>query len=205
MRTVYQKLKARRGVPRVVAKADDAAVVTMPLPASAAVRCTRCRREATYYTAVGSWKHPMDVQSAAVWRHRVVVVPASDDWSAVWYFPHVVTPGTEGAGSCLSLYRHQLERNVGVAECATCGTQRRHELQWPGDAFYRVDIGRACLWAASRADMIELRAYIVSRDRRQMYRSGAAHWATRYLPREVIVAKSRERVVAAIDVLLART
>lgn len=53
--------------------------------------------------------------------------------------------------------------------------------------------------------MLELRSYVSSKDRRQMYRSGTAHWASRYLPRDVILAKSRERVLAAIDSLLART
>lgn len=86
-----------------------------------------------------------------------------------------------------------------------CCTQRVHKLRWPQHAFYRVNIGTSCLWAVNRADMLELRSYVSSKDRRQMYRSGTAHWASRYLPRDVILAKSRERVLAAIDSLLART
>ncbi|HLP84642.1 MAG TPA: hypothetical protein VK157_09865 [Phycisphaerales bacterium] len=205
MRTVYQKLKPRQTTRHTVTMPAVSSPVPMPLPRSAAVLCARCRREATFYTAAATWCHPMDAQSEAAWRHRVVVEPRGDDCSTVWYFPHIVPPGTKGAGSSFLVYRHYFQGDVGVVECATCGTQRRHELRWPRDAFYRVSVGRATLWAADRADMVELRAYIASSDRRQMYRSGVAHWATRYLPRDVIVAKNRERVVAAVDTLLART
>lgn len=123
----------------------------------------------------------------------------------MWFFPRIVPPRTPGASHFLSLYRGAQQGNLGVLECTTCGTQRPHVLDWPRHAFYRIDLGRACLWAVNRADLIELREYIAAKNRRQMYRSGAAHYATRYLPREVIIAKSRERILAAIDTLLARS
>lgn len=177
----------------------------MPHPKSAAVHCSRCRREATFYTAVAEWKHPVDRSTLSTWRHQVAVERRSDESSFVWFFPHIIPPSTLGAGRCFSLYRHYFQGDLGVVDCEACCTQRVHELQWPKHAFYRVSIGSSCLWAVNRADMLELRAYIVSKDRRQMYRSGVAHWASRYLPREVVLAKRRERVLAAIDALMART
>jgi hypothetical protein len=208
MRTVYQKLKASRRpqrLPRADAGVQDCPPTPMPLPQTAAVRCNRCRSEATFHTSVSEWKHPMDVASATSWRHRVAIEPQDDRSSLVWFFPHIVAPGTLNPAQYLSLYRSYSRGDVGVLECTTCGTQKAHVLDWPRQAFYRVQVGRVCLWAVNRGDLIDLREYIASTNRREMYRSGAAHYATRYLPRPVIVAKNRPRVVAAIDALLAQS
>lgn len=208
MRTVYQKPRRDRGTGRhggLTVPTPETPLVPMPHPKSAAVQCPRCRREAAFHTAVAEWKHPPDLSTSTTWRHQVAVERCSDDSSRVWFFPHLIPPGTPGAGRCFSLYRHYFQGDVGVVECGACCTQRVHALQWPLQAFYRVNVGASCLWAVNRADMLQLRAYIATKDRRQMYRSGVAHWASRYLPRDVILAKSRARVLAAIDALLART
>ncbi len=208
MRTVYQKPRRQPGMSRadaLIVGANAVFLTPMPQPQTAAIHCPKCRREATFYTAMAEWKHPMDVSTVNAWRHKVAVEHRGEQSSTVWFFPHVIPPGTSGAGRCFSLYRHYFQGDLGVMECGMCCRQRVHELQWPQHAFYRVNIGTSCLWAVNRADMLELRSYVASKDRRQMYRSGAAHWASRYLPRDVILAKSRQRVVDAIDGLLART
>lgn len=208
MRTVYQKPRRQRGLRRAdasILETSAPSLTPMPRPKTAAIQCPKCKREATFYTAMAEWTHPMDTSTVTGWRHKVALERRGEQSSTVWFFPHIIAPGTPGAGRCFSLYRHYFQGDLGVMECVMCCTQRVHELRWPQHAFYRVNIGTSCLWAVNRADMLELRSYVSSKDRRQIYRSGTAHWASRYLPRDVILAKSRERVLAAIDSLLART
>lgn len=54
--------------------------------------------------------------------------------------------------------------DYGVIICS-CGLRRKHSLQWPHDAFYKVDYRSKMLWAFDREIAFELRNYILSTNR----------------------------------------
>lgn len=56
---------------------------------------------------------------------------------------------------------------LGVMTCTRCHQRRRHDLQWPDDAYFSVDYRGHRLWAYNRAYAVKLMNYIRSNERRK--------------------------------------
>ena len=54
---------------------------------------------------------------------------------------------------------------AGAILCDACGLNRKHDLDWPNDAFYQIEYRNSVLWAFNRDSASELLTYIESEDR----------------------------------------
>jgi len=88
--------------------------------------------------------------------------------------------------------------DFGVIACPGCGLRRKHQLDWPKDAFYKAELSMGLLWAYSRQHLVQIRHHVagdrVPRGNLDMNR----------VPKEFILLRHRTRVLKAIDELLAR-
>lgn len=85
----------------------------------------------------------------------------------------------------------------GVVICGSCGVRRRAVLNWPDEAFYKVEHLGQCLWAFNRDHLQSMRDYIASEDRD---RSRHAYpLALMKIPSVFLTAKARAPMVKKID------
>ena len=86
----------------------------------------------------------------------------------------------------------------GVISCRHCTLLRKHQLQWPRDAYYAVPVKDQVLWAWDRTTLIEVREHVAS-----VIRAKRSHPLLKYLPRHFLIGKHRAAVVKAINSKLA--
>lgn len=100
-------------------------------------------------------------------------------------------PWTEPLGG-YPLMRH------GLARCAACGLRRRHELNWPADAYWCWDIRGRMLWARDRAHALEILEHV-----RLEHRPARTSPGLKRLPGFFLTAANRELVLSKIEKSLA--
>lgn len=91
--------------------------------------------------------------------------------------------------------------NIGVVVCGTCDARRKHQLRWPGDAFFTVDHLGHTLWAFNRDHLQSMRDYLASEDRDRS--KHAYPLALMKIPGVFLTAKARDALVKKLDKLLA--
>jgi hypothetical protein len=89
----------------------------------------------------------------------------------------------------------------GIVSCLRCINRYEHKLNWPADAFYRVEHRGKVLWAWNREYLIVVREFIAS----PMRTSYGSYYFRRKLPKFFLLAKNRKNLVDKIDALLAST
>lgn len=66
-------------------------------------------------------------------------------------------------------HSHYLYRShgfdIGVLVCTKCQAQRKHNLKWPDDAYFKIQYKGQTLWAFDKSSGVELLNYIQSTDR----------------------------------------
>ena len=88
----------------------------------------------------------------------------------------------------------------GAIMCAGCGLRKKHELDWPHDAYFQTDHRGHLLWAFNREALVDLRDFVASEQRRfEDYTWG---WCLRHVPAVFLTAKARSAVVKKLDRLL---
>lgn len=99
------------------------------------------------------------------------------------------------------LYRgHGLD--IGTAMCDVCNLRRKHDLNWPMDAFFQIEYRRSCLWAFHRESAVELRAFIASHDRKpEKFKWGKF---LLHVPTHFLHDNARETIVKRLDKVLAQ-
>jgi len=91
------------------------------------------------------------------------------------------------------------ERPVwGVISCRSCPCRRKHKLDWPQDAFYKVEVCNDVLWGWSRDHFVSIRDFISSKDRDLGKRPNYS-WLHKKIPAHFLNVKRRAAVVKAID------
>lgn len=55
--------------------------------------------------------------------------------------------------------------DIGVVVCPKCQFQRKHNLKWPDDAYFKIQYKGQLLWAFDRSSGLELLKFIQSTDR----------------------------------------
>jgi hypothetical protein len=105
----------------------------------------------------------------------------------------------------------------GLLQCLACGRQGSHILDWPEDAYFKIDYRGRALWAHTRQDTQILRDFIASKERvhrgEEMLRHDGHRWVSRwrpaqflrFVPSHFLTAKARDRVVKLLDRLLEST
>ena len=90
--------------------------------------------------------------------------------------------------------------HTGAILCAKCGLNCKHELDWPGDAFFQIEYRNNVLWAFDRDIASELLEYIASQDRdRHRFRH---HLFLMKIPSVFLSKKARETVVKKLAAVL---
>jgi hypothetical protein len=164
------------------------------MPLAVAVACPRCGSESRFVPPFrfvsGDTPNPKRLRR---WNSLLVVER----------FPEVF-PWTDRDNPFPSMFWGTPKRRwedypiVGVLKCPACTLLRKHRLTWPADAFYRVRVGRATLWAWDRRSLIWIRDHIAATDRPKR------RWPIlKYLPSHFLAAKRRGAIVRAIDSSLA--
>lgn len=97
------------------------------------------------------------------------------------------------------LYRsHELD--IGTVVCSRCSLRRKHHLNWPGDAHFRIEHRGETLWAFHKESLIDLIDFIASDDRNASQYKW--HSFLRHLPKSFLGAKAREAVLKKLQRLL---
>ncbi len=90
--------------------------------------------------------------------------------------------------------------DLGTIVCNSCHMRRKHVLNWPDDAYFKIDHKNGVLWAFDREYASELLRYIRSEDRdRGKFRHRASLMK---VPTKFLTAKVRESVARALDRIL---
>lgn len=92
----------------------------------------------------------------------------------------------------------------GEVRCLSCTKAGPHQLDWPADAWFRVEHRGETLWALDRSMMTAMRDFIAAGAERSKARRESVYWD--YLlriPSGFLAAKARETVLKTIDACLA--
>jgi hypothetical protein len=90
---------------------------------------------------------------------------------------------------------------VGEVSCPKCVSRYSHTLNWPSDAFYRVEHRGKVLWAWNREYLVMVREFVASPARN----TEGSYYLRRKIPKFFLLAKNRERIVGKINAVLAAT
>ncbi len=88
----------------------------------------------------------------------------------------------------------------GQVRCSACGHAARHVLDWPSDAWFKLDHRGETLWARDAEMLAEIRRFIAAGAERQAIKKTSSH--ARYLvriPSTFLKATDRETLLRKID------
>lgn len=93
-----------------------------------------------------------------------------------------------------------LNRHVaGVTQCDVCCSRKKHFLNWPADAYYKVATRVGELWAWNRVFLIAAQSYIRSNTRDLSSHGHGTSLYLRAIPKEFLLVANREHIVRCID------
>jgi hypothetical protein len=185
-----------------------------PMPHEVAVACPQCDKEAVFESAVwvgiGRKKDVPFFKRSRLFEYVNIPDPYRCSHYAVYYprlygrgvapirkLPDRYTPQDWKPPKYWSEYKgHRL----GTISCAACGLLRKHNLDWPKEAFYQVTIRGRTLWAYNRNYAVELQEFIQSTDRQQ--ERFKSMLALDVVPTHFLTAKVRDEVVKKLGALL---
>ncbi len=186
------------------------------MPHEVAVVCPQCRREAVFEASV--WvgiplkKDVPFFKKSPLFEYVHCPQPMGHSHFA-GYYPRLHGRGVEPIQELPEGYSpqdwappqyHKRYRGsrLGTISCA-CGLLRKHDLDWPKDAFYQVDVRGRTLWAYDRSYAKDLLEYIESKDRnRHQFRNGFSLYV---VPTHFQTAKVRDEVSKKLGKLLQNT
>ena len=90
----------------------------------------------------------------------------------------------------------------GVCSCPACTFRAKHLLDWPSDAYYTTNVRGQALWAWTREEVVALRDFIASRDRKYLGTARQHFWFLRHVPNHFIEVKHRTEVLKKLERLL---
>lgn len=93
-----------------------------------------------------------------------------------------------------------LANGLGALVCEACGHRAKHELDWPADAYYKIEHRGRTLWAFDRSSTVALRDFVASK-RRDIAKAGWGAFLLR-IPAWFLARSARETVVKRLDRLL---
>ena len=122
-------------------------------------------------------------------------------WGAQSYI-HERFPGVLGWSDSDSPMRDasflRTVRIIGVLCCSCCASRRKHVLDWPTDAYYRVEVAGGLIWAWDRQHVIRLVNYLSAE-----HLEPSVGWFLRHIPKCFLLKRNRGKVVKALGALLA--
>ena len=100
-----------------------------------------------------------------------------------------------------SKYWYRGSADHGTVRCNICYQRQKHQLEWPRDAFFQVDIRGNTLWAFNQESLIALRHFIASRERGKARRGPYQSFLMK-VPTHFLEAKVRDEAVKKLNGLL---
>jgi hypothetical protein len=126
-------------------------IVNWPARGDLAVSCPSCRCEAVFTSPYGFLRREAAERAAGDSRLQGV------RWSGG--FVVVRFPDTFPWRDRNNPYtQHRRGQIWGVISCGQCAFRKKHLLDWPADAFYKIDSPAGMLWAYTRAHLVQIRA-----------------------------------------------
>jgi hypothetical protein len=160
-----------------------------PARGDLAVACKRCKSEAIF-TSPYDFLRDEAAEEAA--RDSRVSGAKWSNGFAVVRFPDVF-PWRDSNNP----YIHQKRGEVwGVLSCGACSLRQKHLLDWPADAFYRIDTPAGTLWAYTREHFLQIRRRIA----REAVNDGP--FDMNRLPKEFLQKRNQQRLLRDIDEFL---
>lgn len=86
----------------------------------------------------------------------------------------------------------------GVLSCRRCPLRRKHRLDWPADAFYRIESPPGTLWAYTRFHLVQIRRHLAGEPGR------TGPFDMNRLPKPFLLKRNRDRLLRDIDAFLLR-
>jgi len=102
-------------------------------------------------------------------------------------------------------------KNSGTIRCTKCLIQKKHKLNWPEDAYFKIQYKGQTLWAYDRKYALKLLNYIKSDERKKRivgYKGNSQNtfisqdWFLRHIPEHFQTAKARPEIVKKLTKLL---
>lgn len=97
------------------------------------------------------------------------------------------------------LYR-PFDHNHGTLICINCGLRRKHNLDWPNEAYFQITYRGQTLWAYDRRCASEIMYFIQSKDRKRNHYKFKSFLLK--LPTHFLTQKARNDVVKRLKVRL---
>ncbi len=186
-----------------------------PMPHSVSINCPACGSLADFeFAEVVRIKLAADVpffEKNDIFEYQLFESSNSSRWhGAVFYhglrgsasatirdLPEGYSP--ENWNHSPYLYRnHGLD--IGSAICCACGYRKKHQLDWPADAFFQIQYRREVLWAFDTESALELLDFIASKDRSREDSKWKAF--LRHIPSHFLKKEARETVIKKLRRLL---
>ena len=181
-----------------------------PYPDLAVVRCSRCQSKAEFrraFTFIDSSNH--GDERLSWWQPKLWANATATNWEGreSWV---VGEPTPQWRGWIIiqhdpGLWEWKQPANggysgddQGIMSCVKCGGRRRHQLSWPGDAYYQFALPMGTLWAWNRDTAVDLMAYIDSQDR-DPSRYPNSFLFLRHIPKEFLVARHRKTITKLME------
>ncbi|QDS95671.1 hypothetical protein FF011L_44710 [Roseimaritima multifibrata] len=96
---------------------------------------------------------------------------------------------------------NRLRDETGRCTCPSCGYAKSHQLMWPDDAYFCVDVDETNLWAWTRDHAIAIRDFVESNSRDVSAFPGFK-LSLLHLPNELLQKSARQLVVKRINRML---
>jgi hypothetical protein len=170
----------------------------MGMPEDCSISCPRCGSKAKFASPFGyiSNVKPKELDSCnhlplVEWSGGTAIVRFPDTFA--WKDEH--NPYTQ----CGTFNRqHHI---WGVVNCPHCGCRRKHNLNWPADAYYQLSCRNAFIWGWTRRHFVAIRNFVESEDRNPRKHCYAGLRLSK-LPKEILLIKNRSVIVKEIDKFL---
>lgn len=186
------------------------------MPHLVAVACPRCGSEAMFeFAELVRIERKEDVsyfQNSDVFEYRFVESAGSGRWHAAIYYHGLKSSSTSNIRNLPEGYQPEDWRHgpnlcrshgsdIGTLVCGACFLRRKHELDWPKEAFFQLEYKQHVLWAFNRETVVELIEFIKSQGRREEEQK----WSRflRHVPSHFLQSGAREPVLKKLNRLLA--
>ena len=168
------------------------------VPESIAIRCPRCKGEASVTASFELLKKeqyeglPKHMKEGCLRFGRAMHIRERFPETFRWTDSENPVPG----------FYPKAHDTFGVLACSGCATRKKHKLIWPNEAYYQIQLGNGVLWAWNRAHFIAMRDFLSSPN---LHAPKGFGYFLKHIPKQFLLKRNRDRAVKHIERLLSIT
>jgi len=185
------------------------------IPDCVDIKCPECGKLTEFqHSAIVKIALKKDVlffQESSLFDYELRTDSSGSRWHAAVYNPKLHGGTTNSIRSLPDGYYSEKWKNkyssssyegkrAGAYSCSYCNNSRKHNLDWPIDAFYSIEYKSQQLWAYNRESLVDLRDFIESDERTA--RNFKWRFFLMHIPTIFKKEKAREAVVKKLNKLL---